>query len=113
MGAPGEGNMGLKAGAAYVFDTTTATVVEADPGKHSDHSKMNQAHRHYTSISVNLLREGDVRNEVKLQYTTTDITARGVTPYQAGICSKTPYPQRTGAICGDYISSRGVVTFLK
>jgi len=121
-GAPGEGNKGLQAGAAYIFDTTfrniqfaatTATVVEADPGKHSDHSKTNQAYRRYASISVNLLREGDVSNELKLQYTTSDITARGVTPYQAEICSNTPYPRRTGDICGDYVSSRGVVTFLK
>ena len=115
-GAPGEGNKGLEAGAAYVFDTTflniqfattTATVVEADPGKHKDHSKMNQAYRRYASISVNLLREGDVSNELKLQYTTSDITARGVTSYQAEICAKTPHPRRTRDICGDYISSRG------
>ena len=116
-GAPGEGYRGLEAGAAYVFDTTfrniqfattTATVVEADPGKRSDHSKTNQAYRRYGSISVNVLRQGDVRNEVKLQYATTDITARGVTPYQAAICAKTPAAQRTQAICGDYISSRGM-----
>ncbi len=94
------------------FPQRSALVAEADPGDHDVHAVGYRLVSHVTWLSVDLTRSGDVSKELDVAYTTSDVTARGVTPDEASVCLATPYRNRTSEICGDYVHSRGTAHFL-
>ena len=94
------------------FSQRSAVVAEADPGDHAVHEIGYRSVSHITWLAVELTRSGDASKSLHIGYSTSDITAVGVTPDEAAICLETPYRNRTSEICGDYVHSKGVVEFL-
>jgi hypothetical protein len=67
---------------------------------------------HTNKIVIPVYRHGPTTTTSHIHFSTYDVTARGVPKAVVDACRKLPYMERGGALCGDYQSSSGILTFL-
>jgi hypothetical protein len=64
-------------------------------------------------ITVTILRDVRIYSDLlQLEYSTSDLTARGVDSIKYAECLKLPPMQRGPAKCGDYEQTKGIMTIL-
>lgn len=64
-------------------------------------------------ITVSILRDVNVYNDIlQLEYSTSDLSAKGVDRAKYTECLKLPPMQRGPAHCGDYEHTSGIMTIL-
>lgn len=62
-------------------------------------------------VKIQVRRFSDLNTTVQVTYSTSDITANGVSEAQAAYCQTLLYTKRGQNYCGDYVQQSGVITF--
>jgi len=107
--SPGTIRMFPTGGAAYVFETAIQHIKFS---KKEYVVNERQFNLYFTNKGyVRVERYGDLRETLYVAYSTSDITAVGISQAKANYCLDLHYNKRGKARCGDYILTSGILTF--
>jgi hypothetical protein len=63
------------------------------------------------SVRIQVQRRGDLSQALSVGYSTSDLTANGISEAMLAFCTGVFYKERGQHFCGDYVQQSGIITF--